>query len=164
MSLTEELMSLDDKVHTALKSLIDHGLVQEIHTNQHALYVEGGLVPDEVNVSAVLNASEPEQHRLEIEDLLHKAGLGKVVLHLQGNSSTPNQSSEAHTEQEPADKSTKGEKPIQEQHIQERAFQLWEAEGKPEGRINEYWHRARELLEDESQSSYPPTQSRGHRT
>ena len=35
-------MSLDDKVHTALKSLIDQGLVQELHTSEHAHFVEGG--------------------------------------------------------------------------------------------------------------------------
>ena len=45
-----------------------------------------------------------------------------------------------------------------------RAYLLWEAEGKPEGRLDEYWDRARELNEDESRSSYPPAQSRGHRT
>jgi hypothetical protein len=51
-----------------------------------------------------------------------------------------------------------------EQRIEARAYQLWEAEGRPEGRAEEYWHRARELIEAEAQSSYPPTQSRGHRT
>ena len=51
-----------------------------------------------------------------------------------------------------------------EAHVRERAYFLWEAEGKPHGREDEYWHRARELLEDETQSGYPPAQSRGHRT
>jgi hypothetical protein len=143
-------MNLDDKVHTALKSLKDRGLVRELHTNRHAAYVEGGLVPDEVNVSAVLNASEPEEHRLVIESLLHKAGLGKVILHLQGSSSIPDSSSETHTEQDPTNASTNGD-----QHIRERAFLLWEAEGKPEGRIDGYWHRAREIIESESRSSPP---------
>ena len=46
----------------------------------------------------------------------------------------------------------------------ERAYLLWEAEGRQEGRADEYWHRARELIEDEGQPSYPPTQSRGNRT
>jgi hypothetical protein len=51
-----------------------------------------------------------------------------------------------------------------EQRIQARAYLLWEAEGRPEGRAEEYWHRARELIEAETHSAYPPTQSRGHRT
>jgi hypothetical protein len=48
--------------------------------------------------------------------------------------------------------------------IRERAYQLWESEGSPEGRADEYWHRAQELIEDETKSAYPPEQSRGHRT
>jgi hypothetical protein len=51
-----------------------------------------------------------------------------------------------------------------ERRIRERAYLLWEMEGRPEGRDQEYWLRARELIEDESQGSYPPTQSRGNRT
>jgi Protein of unknown function (DUF2934) len=51
-----------------------------------------------------------------------------------------------------------------ERRIQERAYLLWEAEGRPDGRADEYWHRARELMEAETRSAYPPTQSRGHRT
>jgi hypothetical protein len=47
--------------------------------------------------------------------------------------------------------------------IRERAYLLWDAEGKPEGRLDEYWDRACELI-DESQSSYPRAQPRGHRT
>ena len=48
--------------------------------------------------------------------------------------------------------------------IRERAHELWEAEGSPEGRLEEYWLRAQELIEDESKSAYPPSQSRGNRT
>jgi hypothetical protein len=51
-----------------------------------------------------------------------------------------------------------------EKRIRERAHQLWEAEGSPEGRLEEYWLRAQELIEDESKSAYPPSQSRGNRT
>ena len=47
--------------------------------------------------------------------------------------------------------------------IRQRAYSLWELEGRPEGRADEYWHRARELIDDETRSAYPPTQSRGHR-
>jgi hypothetical protein len=51
-----------------------------------------------------------------------------------------------------------------ERRIRERAYLLWEAEGRPDGRADEYWHRARGLIEAEAQPAYPPTQSRGHRT
>jgi hypothetical protein len=51
-----------------------------------------------------------------------------------------------------------------ERHIRIRAYEMWEAEGRPEGRADEYWHRARERIEAEAQSAYPPVQSRGHRT
>ena len=148
-------MSLDDKVHTALKSLIDQGLVQELHTSEHAHFVEGGATPSEVNVLAVLNVTEPEEHRHDIEGLLHDAGLGEVVLRLHAGPITLHHP----TRQFSADV-TGGE----EMRVRERAYLLWEAEGKPEGRLDEYWDRARELNEDESRSSYPPAQSRGHRT
>jgi hypothetical protein len=51
-----------------------------------------------------------------------------------------------------------------ENRIRERAYRLWEAEGRPDGRQEEYWHRSQELLEDEAKSAYPPAQSRGNRT
>lgn len=51
-----------------------------------------------------------------------------------------------------------------EQLIRERAHQLWESDGRPEGRDEEYWHRARELINAEAQAAYPPTQSRANRT
>jgi len=51
-----------------------------------------------------------------------------------------------------------------EQRIRERAYELWEADGAPEGKADTYWHRARELVEDEKQTSYPPEQSRGNRS
>jgi hypothetical protein len=51
-----------------------------------------------------------------------------------------------------------------EQRIRECAYLMWEMEGRPEGREDEYWHRARERIEAETQSAYPPTQGRGHRT
>jgi hypothetical protein len=51
-----------------------------------------------------------------------------------------------------------------EQRTRARAYLLWEAEGSPPDRDNEYWQRARERIEAEGESSYPPTQSRGFRT
>ena len=50
-----------------------------------------------------------------------------------------------------------------EEKIRIRAYLLWEMEGRQEGLDDEYWHRARDLIEAEKQSSYPPAQSRGHR-
>jgi hypothetical protein len=50
-----------------------------------------------------------------------------------------------------------------EDNIRMRAFLLWELEGRQEGRADHYWHRARELIESESHSAYPPAQSRGNR-
>ncbi|WP_149539319.1 DUF2934 domain-containing protein [Siccirubricoccus phaeus] len=51
-----------------------------------------------------------------------------------------------------------------ERRIQLCAYLMWEAEGRPEGRSDEYWYRARERIEAETQSAYPPAQSRGHQT
>lgn len=50
-----------------------------------------------------------------------------------------------------------------EQNIRTRAYLLWELEGRPEGGADQFWHRARGLIESESHSAYPPAQSRGHR-
>lgn len=36
--------------------------------------------------------------------------------------------------------------PEHEQRIRERAYHLWEADGKPHGHDVEYWERARELI------------------
>ena len=36
--------------------------------------------------------------------------------------------------------------PDREQRVRERAYHLWESEGKPHGRDVEYWERARELV------------------
>jgi hypothetical protein len=33
-----------------------------------------------------------------------------------------------------------------QQRIRERAYHLWDADGRPEGRSDEYWERARELI------------------
>jgi len=67
--------------------------------------------------------------------------------------------SENATEQESADA-----QPDIERQIRARAHILWESEGKAEGRDEEYWLRAKELIEDEAKSAYPPTQSRANRT
>jgi hypothetical protein len=35
---------------------------------------------------------------------------------------------------------------VREERIRERAYHLWESEGKPEGRAVEFWERAAELV------------------
>ena len=47
-----------------------------------------------------------------------------------------------------------------EQRIRERAYELWEREGRPEGRADQYWRRAEEMIQSEAQVAYPPTLSR----
>jgi hypothetical protein len=51
-----------------------------------------------------------------------------------------------------------------EKTVRDRAFLMWELEGKAEGRAEDYWDRARERIEAETQSAYPPAQSSKHRT
>jgi hypothetical protein len=54
--------------------------------------------------------------------------------------------------------------PEADQAVRKRAFQMWELEGSPPGREEEYWLRARERIEAETHSAYPPVQSGHHRT
>jgi hypothetical protein len=48
--------------------------------------------------------------------------------------------------------------PDREQRVRERAYQLWEADGKPHGRDVEYWERARALvgMEESAGNDVPP--------
>jgi hypothetical protein len=46
-----------------------------------------------------------------------------------------------------------------EERISQRAYQLWEEDGAPEGRAEEYSHRARELIEQEERAKSPPYSS-----
>lgn len=39
-----------------------------------------------------------------------------------------------------------------ELRIREKAYQLWETDGSPEGKADEYWHRARQIVENEEKS------------
>jgi DUF2934 family protein len=50
-----------------------------------------------------------------------------------------------------------------EQRIRERAYYLWELEGRQDGKAEEYWHRAAEQIRSDTQASYPPAASRRHR-
>ena len=42
-----------------------------------------------------------------------------------------------------------------EARIRERAHALWEEEGRPEGRAEEHWERARRLVEAEEEPKRP---------
>jgi Protein of unknown function (DUF2934) len=50
-----------------------------------------------------------------------------------------------------------------EERIRKRAYQLWEEDGSPEGRAEEYWHRARQLIDQEAQATSPSHSSGGLR-
>lgn len=40
-----------------------------------------------------------------------------------------------------------------EERIRQRAYQLWKEDGAPEGRSEEYWHRAQQLIDRETQAT-----------
>jgi Protein of unknown function (DUF2934) len=57
----------------------------------------------------------------------------------------------------------------QEQRIRERAYQLWEAEGRPEGRAEAHWALASRLedqrdayVDEESEESFPASDPPSH--
>jgi hypothetical protein len=54
--------------------------------------------------------------------------------------------------------------PSFEDVIRTRAYLMWEADGKPEGGADQYWHQARERIEAETHSAYPPAASAAHRS
>jgi hypothetical protein len=51
-----------------------------------------------------------------------------------------------------------------DERIRARAYLMWEADGKPNGQADLYWHRASERMEAETHSSYPPAQTGKHRS
>ncbi len=46
--------------------------------------------------------------------------------------------------------------PVTEEQIRTLAFSLWEAEGSPEGRSEEFWEKARQQLEENEDVGSPP--------
>jgi hypothetical protein len=76
-------MTTQDEVRSALQPLIDQGLV-------HMVQASGG-VPNpgqHESVTVMVNADNPEVHRVDIMKLVLQAGL-KVELSLQPNPSRP---------------------------------------------------------------------------
>jgi hypothetical protein len=49
--------------------------------------------------------------------------------------------------------------PDRESRVRERAYLLWESDGKPHGRDVEYWERARELISTENSTGSGPGQN-----
>ncbi|MBC7213471.1 MULTISPECIES: DUF2934 domain-containing protein [Pseudomonas] len=45
---------------------------------------------------------------------------------------------------------------VEEKRIREFAYQIWESEGKPEGREEEHWDKARKLAEAEALAPKTP--------
>jgi DUF2934 family protein len=41
-----------------------------------------------------------------------------------------------------------------EHRIRQRAYQLWQADGAPEGQSDHYWHLARKIIDQESGSAH----------
>jgi hypothetical protein len=52
----------------------------------------------------------------------------------------------AHTSAQSSTRNPLATNPDREQRVRERAYHLWEFDGKPHGRDVEYWERARELV------------------
>jgi hypothetical protein len=76
-------MTVQDEVRGALQPLIDQGLVHMVQTS--------GEVTDpgqHESVTVMVNADDPEVHRIDIMKLVLQAGL-KVELRLQPNPSRP---------------------------------------------------------------------------
>ena len=44
---------------------------------------------------------------------------------------------------------------INDEKIRDLAYQLWERDGKPEGKDEDYWHAAEKLLADDSAEQDP---------
>lgn len=49
---------------------------------------------------------------------------------------------------------------VDEKRIREFAYQIWESEGKPEGREEEHWDKARKLAEAEALAPKAPRAKR----
>ncbi|MDB5530376.1 MAG: hypothetical protein JWR51_3479 [Devosia sp.] len=48
---------------------------------------------------------------------------------------------------------------VTDEKIRELAYQLWERDGSPEGKDDDYWHAAKELLADEGDVAAADDQS-----
>jgi hypothetical protein len=79
-------MSLQDEVRRALQPLIDEGLVHTVEAESSVADGGGHNPGQQVPVTVLLNADDPEAHRVDIMKLILQAGL-KVDLRLLPNPS-----------------------------------------------------------------------------
>ncbi len=80
-------MNILDEVRRTLQPLIDQGVVHLVEQGPFARD-DGGLTPTHGAVNVLVNADDPEAHRVNIIKLLLQAGL-KVELSLGANPSRP---------------------------------------------------------------------------
>ena len=83
-------MNLEDEVRSALKPLINRGLVVNVQWGVQAGHIEGGPIPQKVIIELTVDASDPEQHRAEVDRAIEDAGLaGRVLAHLHSKQQKP---------------------------------------------------------------------------
>lgn len=66
-----------------------------------------------------------------------------------GQNTTSKGSRQTNPLQMPTERSNRMSKEIEQQEIRKRAYALWEDAGSPEGREDEFWIKAKHLLEEE---------------
>lgn len=76
-------MELVDGIRRALQPMMDKGQVHSVLPGPFASY-QGGLTPTHQPVTVLVNADDPEAHRVDITKLVLQAGL-KVELNLRSN-------------------------------------------------------------------------------
>ena len=81
-------MSIIDEVRRALQPLIAQGLVHEVRIGTLARYDGMPSASPHEAFTILVNADNPEAHRVDIMKLVLEAGL-KAELHLQPNPSRP---------------------------------------------------------------------------
>ena len=50
-----------------------------------------------------------------------------------------------------------------EMRIRERAYQIWQDEGRPDGKAGEHWEKARRMIEGEEQTPAKGTKTQGRK-
>jgi hypothetical protein len=79
-------MSIVDEVRSALQPLIDQGVIHSVQPNTSATYSGASNQGEHVTIAVMVNADDPEPHRVDIMKLVLQAGL-KVDLRLHPNPS-----------------------------------------------------------------------------
>jgi hypothetical protein len=79
-------MSMEDALQRALQPLIDQGVVISVHVEPSARYEGAPREGPHSKATVLVNADDPETHRVDIMKLVLQAGL-KLELNLQPNPS-----------------------------------------------------------------------------